>query len=1320
MSFRFTDYVRQFFPNLDEGGVCLGFTLSAKNALLSKQVPHFEERNLAMVEIKDSAGMRVAPQNLRTLLDDLKKQIETVSQQENELKRKLETAAAGSASAQHSEPQSAPGGPTSAQSSGVPSKETSLESKIKEPDEVEIKTSPPENYLPQAQKAYDALKKEFPITDLTLTPEDELKLAEFLVLPETKEKTTSEVKIETTPVELKTEINLAWQIRNESIKLAKIQQRVNELTHKLAAFYTTPPYIAQLNELGIYIQAIGLQHDPEKFQELLDVAQPKTTDDKAKTQSLFSQLINPAVEWLTPVILDSQGGVIQTSATARFSIKSFQTNLENLEKQLQAYYQQKDKKGIPDDLAFSLQVDAMGHSLTLGYRYHPEPEKSKWLLLDINNKEKSKVRTLSTQEVGRIAFQRAANANLYKTVTLSGRHYQFNLAFHTETNTFVLLSAEKKEDPNQSTETEKIVLAALANKKMLSINNLTQNFTLKAATTGQLKSALMPFISAWQASQKLTKDMVTSTDDLNKNYVLHHHCINSVDKQTIDDIIKAGGDVNQRDGKGFTPIERALAYNNVDVAVHLLLKHNAKITHLITNQLDKLKNYIANSVTVNSQQRTPSKSRSIFRANTINVDQILDRQKEQEEAQLFKQHLMKLLEEKDEENIFPALQKRLAMDPKQINLFASDDPFLNKIFADVGYSDVEAMDRDILKKPFWTHFWNDLSSQPHTAEINVMKEKILYLLRQWILKKNSLKYFSSMRTQHEENAAQLYARLESIKTGFAAMAVDKKSMADASTTRPRSNRVFHEEKDEKKSLPDMKEIILKFIPKEFSNDDILRKEIAEHLAGIEWQFISKNKFQEKEFTEYVKQFIAIYIAEYRYEKSEDDTNAPQYDELIEVILEQQESLEDLQFPIHLAVRDPQADTLIKLLAENKCDLNVTDDKGDTPLHLAVELNRSTAIQALLAQKTHPEEQNHAGKTPFDIALANNNWTVATALILANNRYSHYGNNLIKNLPEHAELAISTCLNDHLLDFYREKKESSLVSDSRAYQFLETIASNQLLQNLTLKEKVDFLGELDRSLENLKKLELENELKDNLSEYADQLFSRYLIQCREDKSIRYFREDIFLPAFKQAKSIAPNENKELMTTVVNLIYEHDRRDPGGAIDRNNLPFLNFIIWICLELQKLPSKVGMINQDDLALLNKFLQPLVTSSLELINSYSKNSLHYRASEFRPTTCDKLALLKDDLLKSQDETKANATTIKFILDFLDDAIDVLNKVSVQESAFSETIVTLADKPKFLSAPPDFNNKNCFLSLVKEYIQVHSVAQKDIDSQLIPCILRG
>ena len=79
--------------------------------------------------------------------------------------------------------------------------------------------------------------------------------------------------------------------------------------------------------------------------------------------------------------------------------------------------------------------------------------------------------------------------------------------------------------------------------------------------------------------------------------------------------------------------------------------------------------------------------------------------------------------------------------------------------------------------------------------------------------------------------------------------------------------------------------------------------------------------------------------------------------------------------------DERYNVVLKLL-EEKCNPNLKDEKGWTPLHYACELDDLKSINSLLKYRADPNARNNDNQTPLHIAAANSSLNAVVALVRA--------------------------------------------------------------------------------------------------------------------------------------------------------------------------------------------------------------------------------------------------------------------------------------------------------------------------------------------------
>ncbi len=73
-----------------------------------------------------------------------------------------------------------------------------------------------------------------------------------------------------------------------------------------------------------------------------------------------------------------------------------------------------------------------------------------------------------------------------------------------------------------------------------------------------------------------------------------------------------------------------------------------------------------------------------------------------------------------------------------------------------------------------------------------------------------------------------------------------------------------------------------------------------------------------------------------------------------------------QTPLHIAVQMDDVD-LVELLLENTKDVNVPDEEGVTPMHLAAQSRQKDVAELLLAKKANVNARDNMDRTPLHFA-----------------------------------------------------------------------------------------------------------------------------------------------------------------------------------------------------------------------------------------------------------------------------------------------------------------------------------------------------------------
>ena len=94
-------------------------------------------------------------------------------------------------------------------------------------------------------------------------------------------------------------------------------------------------------------------------------------------------------------------------------------------------------------------------------------------------------------------------------------------------------------------------------------------------------------------------------------------------------------------------------------------------------------------------------------------------------------------------------------------------------------------------------------------------------------------------------------------------------------------------------------------------------------------------------------------------------------------------------PLHIACKQNEISNSIleMLVADERCDLSIQDDNGDTVLHIAVERNASVIELITLHKRCNPIITNHDGMTPLQLAFNTDELSTAE-LLIRNAKCSH--------------------------------------------------------------------------------------------------------------------------------------------------------------------------------------------------------------------------------------------------------------------------------------------------------------------------------------------
>ena len=111
------------------------------------------------------------------------------------------------------------------------------------------------------------------------------------------------------------------------------------------------------------------------------------------------------------------------------------------------------------------------------------------------------------------------------------------------------------------------------------------------------------------------------------------------------------------------------------------------------------------------------------------------------------------------------------------------------------------------------------------------------------------------------------------------------------------------------------------------------------------------------------------------------------------------------------------DSMIKLLTENKVDINVKNDKGNTALHLAI--GNKEKVKVLLDRKAKLEIKNKMGDTALHLAAGRGSEEIVK-LLLENGADANSMNKKKRTAFEEAELSKKTKVARYLKIFTYKK------------------------------------------------------------------------------------------------------------------------------------------------------------------------------------------------------------------------------------------------------------------------------------------------------------
>jgi ankyrin repeat protein len=84
--------------------------------------------------------------------------------------------------------------------------------------------------------------------------------------------------------------------------------------------------------------------------------------------------------------------------------------------------------------------------------------------------------------------------------------------------------------------------------------------------------------------------------------------------------------------------------------------------------------------------------------------------------------------------------------------------------------------------------------------------------------------------------------------------------------------------------------------------------------------------------------------------------------------------------LHLAAAESDHLDTVKVLLANHATVNIENDDGDTPLHLAVQKPQPKATEALLGAGADANYKNIHGETPLHLAVVSEDPDIVKALL----------------------------------------------------------------------------------------------------------------------------------------------------------------------------------------------------------------------------------------------------------------------------------------------------------------------------------------------------
>lgn len=163
-----------------------------------------------------------------------------------------------------------------------------------------------------------------------------------------------------------------------------------------------------------------------------------------------------------------------------------------------------------------------------------------------------------------------------------------------------------------------------------------------------------------------------------------------------------------------------------------------------------------------------------------------------------------------------------------------------------------------------------------------------------------------------------------------------------------------------------------------------------------------------------------------------------------------------KFPLHAAVLAGDSAEMQKLLKSSSVEMvHIVDDKGNAPLHLAVEEGHENIVQMLLNHHANPDQQNNQGDTPLHLAArAGHEETVDKLIKFGANKDTKNSQALtaaaVAYLQGHYGIAIELTTEDHTPNIL-SSKQIELAND--ANPLLQNNSNEPVLNTLTPDQQI---------------------------------------------------------------------------------------------------------------------------------------------------------------------------------------------------------------------------------------------------------------------------